>query len=81
MEIIDHIKYIIEKIRPYMISDGGDVEFVKYEDGIVYITISGACADCALADGEITDTVETILTSEIPEVIAVEVIKENTNNS
>ena len=78
MEIIDHIKYIIEKIRPFMISDGGDVEFVKYEDGIVYITISGACA---LADGEITDTVETILTSEIPEVIGVEVIKENTNNS
>ena len=38
MEIIDHIKYIIEKIRPFMISDGGDVKFVKYEDGIVYIT-------------------------------------------
>ena len=81
MEVIDHIKYIIEKIRPYMISDGGDVKFVKYEDGIVYITISGACADCALADTEITDTVETILTSEIPEVVAVEVIKENTNES
>ena len=76
MEIIDHIKYIIEKIRPFMISDGGDVTFVKYEDGIVYIKISGACANCSLADGEITDTVETILTSEIPEVIAVEVIKE-----
>lgn len=81
MEIIDHIKYIIEKIRPFMISDGGDVEFVKYEDGIVYIKLNGACADCALADGEITDTVETILTSEIPEVLEVQVIKENTNNS
>ena len=55
---------------------GGGKVSIKYEDGIVYIKLNGACADCSLADGEITDTVETILTSEIPEVIAVEVIKE-----
>ena len=64
MDIIDHIKFVIDKVRPFLISDGGDVEFVKYEDGIVYVKLSGACANCTLADSEIKDTVESILTSD-----------------
>ena len=71
METVEHIKFIIEKIRPFLMNDGGDVEFVKYEDGIVYVNLIGACADCAIADSEIKDTVESILTSEIPEVLEV----------
>ena len=74
MEIIEHIKFIIEKIRPFLINDGGDVEFVKYEDGYVYLRLIGACADCEIADSEIKETVETILTSEIPEVLGVKQI-------
>ncbi|MBR2712704.1 MAG: NifU family protein [Bacilli bacterium] len=71
MEVIDHIKFILDKIRPFLLSDGGDVEFVKFEDGIVYVKLIGACANCEIADSEIKDTVETILTSEIPEVLEV----------
>jgi len=71
MEVIDHIKFILDKIRPFLMSDGGDVEFVKFEDGIVYVKLIGACANCEIADSEIKDTVETILTSEIPEVLEV----------
>ena len=71
METVEHIKFIIEKIRPFLMNDGGDVEFVKYEDGIVYVKLIGACADCIMGDNEIKDTVESILTSEIPEVIEV----------
>ena len=52
-------------------NDGGDVEFIKFEDGIVYVKLIGACADCEIADSEIKDTVESILLSEIPEVIEV----------
>ena len=73
METIDHIKFIIEKIRPFLINDGGDVEFVRYEDGIVYVKLFGNCVDCEIADSEIKDTVETILTSEIPEVLEVKI--------
>ena len=79
METIEHIKFIIEKIRPFLMNDGGDVEFVKYEDGIVYVRLIGACADCAIGDSEIKDTVESILTSEIPEVLEVRNIT-NSNN-
>lgn len=70
-ETIEHIKFILNKIRPFLIGDGGDVEFVKYEDGIVYVKLIGACAECEFGDSEIKDTVESILTSEIPEVIEV----------
>ncbi len=71
MDTVEHIKFVIEKIRPFLMNDGGDVEFVKYEDGIVYVKLLGTCANCSIADFEIKDTVESILTSEIPEVIEV----------
>jgi Fe-S cluster biogenesis protein NfuA len=77
MDTVDHIKFVIEKIRPFLMNDGGDVEFVKYEDGIVYVKLTGACANCAIADFEIKDTVEAILTSEIPEVLEVRQIDAN----
>ena len=77
METIEHIKFIIEKVRPFLINDGGDVEFVDYKDGIVYVKLIGACANCEIADNEIKDTIETILTSEIPEVIEVKQINNN----
>jgi len=71
MDIIDHIKFVIDKIRPFLISDGGDIEFIKYENGIVYVKLIGACANCTYGDSEIKETVESILVSEIPEVLEV----------
>lgn len=71
MDVIDHIKFVIDKVRPFLLSDGGDIEFVKYKDGIVYVRLVGACANCAYGDSEIKDTIESILTSEIPEVLEV----------
>ena len=65
------IKEIIEKIRPFLENDGGDIEFVKFEDGIAYVKMLGNCSDCIYAGMDISDTIETILTSEIPEVIGV----------
>ena len=38
---------ILEKLRPYLQRDGGDVEYVKFEDGIVYVQMLGACVGCA----------------------------------
>lgn len=76
METIEHIKFVIEKIRPFLMNDGGDVEFVKYEDGIVFVKLTGNCENCSIADFEIKDTVESILTSEIPEVIEVRQIND-----
>lgn len=37
------IKQTIKKLRPYLNADGGDLDFVKFEDGIVYVRLLGAC--------------------------------------
>ena len=64
----EKIKEIINKLRPYLIGDGCDIEFVKYEDGIVYIKMLGACAGCALIDYTLKDGVEMAIKEEVPEV-------------
>lgn len=67
----EQIKEIIEKIRPYLNHDGGDVEFVKFEDGTCYVRLKGACAGCMFADMTLQNTVEEMIVSEVPEVIKV----------
>ena len=68
MNAEEKIKEIINKLRPYLVGDGGDIEFVKYEDGIVYIKMLGACAGCALIDYTLKDGVEMAIKEEVPEV-------------
>ena len=52
-------------------SDGGDIEFVKYEDNIVYVKMNGACANCHMLDLTLKDGIESMLMEEIPEIQAV----------
>lgn len=68
MNAEEKIKEIINKLRPYLVGDGGDIEFVKYEDGIVYIKMLGACSGCALIDYTLKDGVEMAIKDEVPEV-------------
>jgi len=71
MTSIDKIKEIIEKIRPFVQDDGGDLEFIKYEDNIVYIKMHGACVGCGLSDVTLKQGVEATIKAELPEVIEV----------
>lgn len=59
---------LLDKIRPFLISDGGNLEFVKYEDNIVYVRLTGACKDCAMIDITLKDGIEELIINEIPEV-------------
>lgn len=70
-DIIERIKEVIEKVRPYMQNDGGDVEFRRFENGVVYVKLIGACSNCPMALMTLEDGIETALISEIPEVIKV----------
>ncbi|HAX73532.1 MAG TPA: NifU family protein [Firmicutes bacterium] len=63
---------ILNKLRPYLQRDGGDVEYIKFEDGIVYVRMLGACAGCASMDATLNDGIEQILLEEVPGVIGVE---------
>jgi len=71
VEMEKEVKRILEQIRPYLNRDGGDLEFVKLEDGIVYIRMLGACVGCALIDTTLYDGIERILVERVPGVIAV----------
>lgn len=62
------IKDLIEQIRPYLNMDGGDIEFIKYEDKYVYIKLNGACTNCLLQDNTINDGLLLMLQEEIPEI-------------
>lgn len=73
-EITKQAQTVIKKIRPYINRDGGDIKFVKYEDGIVYVQMLGACVGCAIVDTTLTDGVEAILLEEVPGIIGVEQI-------
>jgi len=76
MTIEDKIKEIIEKIKPILQNDGGDIEFVKYENNIVYVKISGVCMHCHLLDYTL-EGIENAITEEIPEVKKVELAENN----
>lgn len=62
-----------EKVRPYLKRDGGDFEFIKFEDGIVYIKMLGACSGCSSSAMTI-DSIEEMMMEEIPGIIAVKQI-------
>lgn len=74
MNLEEEIKKVIEKLRPYLQRDGGDIEFVRFEEGIVYVQMHGACAGCSMLDSTLKDGVEQILIEEVPGVIEVQAI-------
>jgi Fe-S cluster biogenesis protein NfuA len=62
------INKVLDDIRPYLNMDGGDVEFIKYQDKIVYVKLTGACAACLFSDETIKNGLYETLKSEIPEI-------------
>ncbi|NLY62365.1 MAG: NifU family protein [Erysipelothrix sp.] len=67
----------INKIRPYINRDGGDVEFVSFEDGVVTVKMLGACVGCAIVDQTVYYGIETLLMEEIPGVTSVKLDMSN----
>ena len=76
MTIEEQIKYTLDKIRPFIQRDGGDVEFLTYESGVVYIKMLGACANCVAQDETVSSGIEMILVDEVPGVVSVKVVTE-----
>ena len=70
-DIEEKIKTEIEKIKPYLQADGGSIEFIKFENGIVYVKLIGTCSHCSMIDVTLKEGIEEILVNEIPEVQSV----------
>ena len=73
-DVISKIINLINKMRPFLINDGGNIEFVKYENHVVFVRLSGACEGCPLIDVTLKDGIEEMITTEIPEVQEVRLI-------
>ncbi|MBT3310584.1 MAG: NifU family protein [Desulfobacterales bacterium] len=63
---------LIDKIRPMLQQDGGDVELVGIIDGVVIVRLKGSCAGCAMSQITLKGGIEKLLKKEIPEVKSVE---------
>lgn len=70
----DSIKAIINEIKPYLNSDGGDIEYVKFEKGIVYVKLTGACSGCVHKNETIKTLVLGMLQDNIDGIEDVEAI-------
>jgi Fe-S cluster biogenesis protein NfuA len=71
----EKIKDALEKIRPYLQKDGGDVEYIDYtQDNVVKIKLLGHCAGCPHAQATVKGGIERLLKEEYPEINSVEAV-------
>ncbi len=71
-EIIDQIKELIEvRVRPAVANDGGDIVYRGFRDGVVYLTMQGACAGCPSSSATLKNGIESLLKHYVPEVLEV----------
>jgi len=59
---------IIEEIRPFLNMDGGDISFIKFEDGCVYVKLLGACSHCMAQDETLNEGILMMIREKIPQV-------------
>ena len=74
-DILRRIQKTLNKIRPYILADGGDVQLVDYDDGVVTVSMLGACAGCMAIDTTLNDGIQALLLDEVPEVKSVRMLQ------
>jgi Fe-S cluster biogenesis protein NfuA len=75
-EIVDQIKELLDtRVRPAVASDGGDIVFHGYRDGVVRLHMQGACSGCPSSRATLKHGIENMLRHYVPEVVAVEQVE------
>ena len=64
----EKLQQLIQQIRPYLQQDGGDVEYVGFEDGQVQLRLQGACSSCPSSTMTLKMGIENALKQQVPEV-------------
>lgn len=64
----EKIETALDRIRPALQADGGDVELVDVRDGVVSLRLTGACKGCPMATMTLRNGIERILREQVPEV-------------
>jgi len=64
----EQVEAVLDKIRPSLVADGGNVELVDVNDGVVKVKLTGACSGCPMSTLTLKNGIERILKQEIPEI-------------
>ncbi len=72
--LAERVSEVIDAIRPFIQADGGDIQFVSVEDGVVRVRLHGACVSCPMSRMTLKMGVEQHLRELIPEISAVEAV-------
>lgn len=72
--MLEQIEKTLGEIRPMLARHLGNIELVKFEEGVVYVRLLGTCHGCPLSQLTLKAGVEELLKSKIPEVISVEAV-------
>ncbi len=71
-EQFEQVQEVLDKLRPFLLRDGGDCELVDVEDGIVKLRLLGACGSCPSSTITLKAGIERALLEEVPGIIEVE---------
>jgi Fe-S cluster biogenesis protein NfuA len=64
----EKVDKVLDKIRPSLLADGGNVELVDVEDGVVKVRLTGACGGCPMSQMTLKMGIERLLKQELPEI-------------
>jgi len=70
----EKVEELLNKIRPNLQADGGDIEFVSIDDGVVKVRLTGACGHCPMSQMTLKHGVEAFLKENMPDVKSVEAV-------
>jgi len=71
-QMFEQVSEVLDKLRPFLLRDGGDCELVDVEDGIVKLRLLGACGSCPSSTITLKAGIERALLEEVPGVVEVE---------
>lgn len=75
-DAIEKIKAVLDEMRPMIHNHGGDIHFVRFENGVVYVALHGACNSCPISFVTLKMGIEARLKERIPGIVGVTEIEE-----
>ncbi|ALA54191.1 NifU family protein [Shouchella clausii] len=71
-ELMEQVQEVLDKLRPFLLRDGGDVELIDVEDGVVKVRLLGACGSCPSSTITLKAGIERALLEEVPGITEIE---------
>ncbi len=68
MTVEERVNAALDKVRPGIAADGGEVWLIKVEDGTAYVQMLGACGGCPASTMTLKGAIEAVVTADVPEV-------------